>query len=257
MSDAEHHPDPDVRPHASGLTRPALAGGRMFLVEPKVAGNLGPPVQDTPASRLMRLRMERGYPSYRAAARAMGIAPATYWKHETGELALSNKAADRYSVHFGVPAAYLLYGGSAMSVPIIGLIGIGGSVMLNGKDKPLRTVPSPSKDALERWAALKVSGDELWPSLNHGDVVFFDPKTLEAPIDRKALAKRTLCIVGLFSGTRIHKLRFVTMQPDGRATLHSHTSPEPERNVTVPCAAPVLHITLAAAIEHSKHDGAG
>jgi transcriptional regulator with XRE-family HTH domain len=56
----------------------------------------------TPAERLRSARRAAGYRSAAAAARAMGMAVATYTQHENGKRGLSAQAQDRYLAFFGI-----------------------------------------------------------------------------------------------------------------------------------------------------------
>lgn len=226
-----------------------LAGDSITDLTSRANNNRGSPVPapGTPAARLRQLRLERGYRTFHAVAHAMGISQGDYYRHETGQRVMSAKAAERYGLHFGVPASYLLYGGASLSVPVIGLVETGGRVVRFGQNSAPHTVPSPSKDAMDRWVALVVTGSSLRPMLNDQDVVFFNPDVYAAPVDRKLVNKR-LCIVHTASDGHGEVLRYIaSMRNSAIATLQDHALTE-ERSISLRAAAPIMHIALAVSL---------
>lgn len=63
-----------------------------------------------PHERLRIARIANKYPTARAAAEAMGVAPPTYMAHENGSRGLTTPAAQRYAEFFGVSLGWLLEG---------------------------------------------------------------------------------------------------------------------------------------------------
>jgi phage repressor protein C with HTH and peptisase S24 domain len=63
-----------------------------------------------PQDRLRNARIDAGFSSATAAAKAIGVALGTYSGHENGSRAISNEAAKTYGRHFHVRPAWLLFG---------------------------------------------------------------------------------------------------------------------------------------------------
>ncbi|WP_341659601.1 helix-turn-helix transcriptional regulator [Vibrio sp.] len=64
----------------------------------------------SPDIRLRTARIGKGYPTAKFFAEKYGLAYTTYIKHESGKLALTEKAAKRYSEILSVPINWLLTG---------------------------------------------------------------------------------------------------------------------------------------------------
>lgn len=80
---------------------------------------------DTPADRLRKARIDRGFESPTAAARHFGWTEVTYRSHENGTRGLRIEAAKRYAKAFRVPLGDLLGTGTGGSVatdnvPVVG-----------------------------------------------------------------------------------------------------------------------------------------
>lgn len=71
---------------------------------------------DTPADRLRRARIARGFETAADAARAFGWPKPTYTSHENGTRGLSRQAAARYARAFGMSTAGLLGLGAEVGV---------------------------------------------------------------------------------------------------------------------------------------------
>jgi transcriptional regulator with XRE-family HTH domain len=67
-----------------------------------------PDILDTPATRLRRARIARGYASASEAARAIGVQIPTYTGHENGTRGIGRARAEQYARVFGVKTSFLL-----------------------------------------------------------------------------------------------------------------------------------------------------
>lgn len=84
--------------------------------------------ESTPAERLRRARVAKGYASAAEAARAHGWPEVTYTSHENGTRGLRLDAAKRYSRAFGIPLAGLIgvkIEPEVQRVPVVGVAAVG------------------------------------------------------------------------------------------------------------------------------------
>lgn len=143
------------------------------------------------AERLKVLRLERGFYSMSAAARAMAVPKSIYAQHENGLRPISLHVADRYGQFFGgVPGAVILYGDDVviypakqpkqpdmtMQVPLLGRVNSRGVIM------PLKTQKTVELEIATTFMlqAAVINTDAFEPVYYRGDHIFFTPPT-QAP----------------------------------------------------------------------------
>lgn len=173
---------------------------------------------DTPATRLMHLRIAAGYLTAAEAARNIGVSIVTYHHHENGTRNIGRRSAQIYAKHYGCSPSYLQFGVSATlqerRATVIGAVRAGGTLLDPAHTRrPLPpSVPAPpaSKDELQ---ALVVQTAELYPAYAPGDVLFFGAprKPARAEIDGRE------CLVETADGLWL--LRSCNAEPGGTWTL--------------------------------------
>ena len=102
--------------------------------------------QDSPSDVLRRARIDKGYRSASEAARAHGWTVSTYVSHENGTRNISEDAAAKYSVAFGVSAKRLTANSSVhvvetVGVPVTGKSQVGVWVEMSVDEKARQNVP--------------------------------------------------------------------------------------------------------------------
>lgn len=195
--------------------------------------------EETPADRLRRLRVARGFSRPEHFSRTLpDVKVNTYYQHETGWRAVSPRTAQVYAPALGVDPGYLLFG-TQLSVPVTGIVALGG-LIIAPLDGDTRLVARPPVEEATVIAALEVVESALWPAYSAGDCVYYDQAALDRPVDLRRVVGRE-CVV-IAGGQR--KIRTVTMASDGSVVLVSHVH-APEPNVQLVAAAPVLWIRKA------------
>lgn len=200
----------------------------------------GKPAPMPEHERLRQARLEAGFPTATAAARAMGVAVPSYVHHENGTAGLS-RAGRRYATFYRVSYEWLMTGRGAMrdrraiSVPIIGLVGAGATVASIGDEgyvePPCETeVPSP-----DEVMAFIVKGDSQYPRFLDGEIVLVG----RDPVEPQRMVGR-LAMVQTPAGDRMLKI-IKRGRREGRWTLSSHNAPDIE-NVEIMAAWPVRGI---------------
>lgn len=117
-------------------------------------------MSETPAERLRRARLARGYATAADAARAFGWPTSTYTSHENSTRGLRRDAARRYSQAFGIPLHELL------EIP-------------RGPD-PVDSVPVVAKSAVGVWRDIRLDvGQNTARAL---DVVIPSSDSGESPV---------------------------------------------------------------------------
>jgi hypothetical protein len=200
---------------------------------------------DRPASarRLREARINAGFKTVKDFARYIGVNYTTYYRHESGGVAINAENARFYADKLKVSPTEILYGNHLQlptEVPIVGVIGAGGIIRMTTAGLQAKTSPGRHR-AL---CGLLVEGDDLYPAVRNGDKVYF------APLDPASFVLNDVqgeeCVCQLQDGTMM--LRVVTMQPDGLATLIAYTG-RPLFNVDLAAASPVELVERAARIK--------
>lgn len=159
----------------------------------------------TMGERLRQARTRKGYATATLAAKALGVAPATYTQHENGTRGFPAKRAREYARAFGVTTDWLLYGREAPSappanrhdrnrrtVPLVGYVGAGAQAHFYAQgDGNLGEVDAPA-DAGDTTVAAEIHGVSLGPLFDHW-LVFWDE--VRAPVTSDMYGQ--LCVVGL------------------------------------------------------------
>lgn len=110
---------------------------------------------DSPADRLRRARIARGYATASDAARAFGWPVPTYTHHENGTRRLSPAAAERYGKAYGVSAAYLLgLAADSTVVTVIGVTVVGDAAIGVWRDSDIDKTPQQ----MQRMLAVPATG---------------------------------------------------------------------------------------------------
>lgn len=132
--------------------------------------------------RLRQARAAAGFESAAAAARALGVKPATMTHHENGTRGFT-KEASRYAKFFKVSLDWLLTGRGEMkptrivqTIPLMGVVAAGSSVLpiqdqAGAAEIDHITLPEPGQIA-----ALLIKGDSMYPRFMDGEYLFYDPK---------------------------------------------------------------------------------
>lgn len=194
----------------------------------------------SPHQRLRQIRVEAGYVTALAAAKALGVSTVTYTSHENGTKGISRNA-ERYARFFSASLEWLLtgrgqvrrppapHGGSAQLVEVSGLVGAGALVepieRAPGANIPAFVELPPASDM----TAFIVVGDSQYPRFLDGETILCSriPMLPEHLVDSYAVVQKD-------SGERLIKLlRKGTVT--GTWTLESFRVPA-ERNVKLLCA---------------------
>lgn len=160
---------------------------------------------DSPEARLRAARIDAGYATGTAAARAMGVKPPTYLGHENGTTGLRRGAAIRYAKFFGVSIDWLLTGAGISrrknQVPVVGYVGAGAEVYPvddHPKGQGLELVDAPY--GLPNCVAARVRGDSMHP-IRDGWLVFWEKTEEGVPLE----CLGQLCIVHIKDGPTLCK----------------------------------------------------
>lgn len=148
--------------------------------------------------RLRKSRIDAGFASAAAAARAMHIPPPTYQGHENGTTPPPREALKVYAAKFKVSVDYLLSGkgsarGGPSKVAIRGYVGAGAAIFMVD-DGPIDEMEAPFRCGPD-CAAVLVRGDSMRPMMEDGDVLIYEDQTEDAS---SMLNKR--CVVKLADG---------------------------------------------------------
>jgi SOS-response transcriptional repressor LexA len=79
-------------------------------------------MKDTPADRLKKLRIKKGFATAKDAAEAFGWTEVTYRSHENGTRGVTLSAARKYATAFGTSPGYILSEGGLGNSPIVNLL---------------------------------------------------------------------------------------------------------------------------------------
>jgi transcriptional regulator with XRE-family HTH domain len=192
-------------------------------------------IAQSPGERLRRARIRAGWHKAKPFADEVGVNYSSYHRHESGRSPLTPENATLYAKALNITPAELLYGDElrkAPPVPIVGVIGAGGKIV--AMDVLEHTTLATSLDLIGH----VVHGNDLYPGIRHGDVVFCRPLK-PSRFDPSAVHGQE-CICQLADGSMI--LRQVIIQRDGRATLlatNAQTPTPPLTNVDLIAAEPV------------------
>jgi phage repressor protein C with HTH and peptisase S24 domain len=156
-----------------------------------------------PHERLRQAREAAGYDNAADAARAMGLRPETYHRHENGSNGLS-RSGERYARFFRVNLEWLLTGrgerrGRKIGAPLVGKVGAGDvrPIAEAVSDGPIDWIELP--DESEVWA-LEIDGDSAAPRYRDGDILLVD----RDPVDPDRMAGH-YCVLDLADGRRCAK----------------------------------------------------
>lgn len=159
---------------------------------------------NSPGDRLKRARLDAGYASAAAAARAMGVPAPTYQGHENGSAGLP-RAAERYASFFGVSLDWLLTGKGktrrASKVPVICYIGAGAEMHPiddHSQGQGIEMVDPPQ--GVTDCVAAIIRGDSMYP-LRDGWLVFWTRHQTGVP--EECIGQ--LCVVQVKDGPALVK----------------------------------------------------
>ena len=180
-----------------------------------------------PHERLREAREAAGYESAADAARAMGMRPETYHRHENGSNGLA-RAGERYARFFRVNLEWLLTGrgekrGRKIGVPLVGKVGAGDvrPIAEAVTDGPIDWIELP--DDNEVWA-LEIEGDSAAPRYRPGDMLLVDRE----PVEPDRMLGR-YCVLDLADGRRcakrLQKVRGIFMLASENKEVEIEESP--------------------------------
>lgn len=137
--------------------------------------------------RLTRARLNAGYETAAAAARALGVKEQTYYSHENGNSGLRPKVAEQYARKFKVSLEWLLTGRGEMSavgalpyedevagLPLLGTIQAGHwieATSAEGADYEMVPVVRDQRFPHAKQYALRVVGDSMDLDYPDGSIV--------------------------------------------------------------------------------------
>lgn len=196
-----------------------------------------------PAERLKSARIEAGYESAAAAARAMGTPAPTYSGHENGTTDMPRKAAIRYARFYGVSLDWLLTGSGEgrrrTKVPVICYVGAGAEVHPiddHPKGQGIELVEPPP--GVTDCVAARIRGDSMHP-LRDGWLIFW--RKTEDGVPEGCMG--ALCVVQVKDGpTLVKELRRGSKR--GLYRLESWNA-SPREDVQIEWASKVLDIRPA------------
>lgn len=127
---------------------------------------------ETPADRLRKLRLKKGYETATDAARAFGWNEATYTSHENETRGIRSAVAQKYARAFNSTAAYIMHGTNGSpaetvnhvdTVPLVGVVSAGVFLESDTLDFGEVTVPVVPRKDIPGAAqyALKVAGESV------------------------------------------------------------------------------------------------
>ena len=166
--------------------------------------------------RLRRARLEAGYESAAAAARAFGWKEGTTKSNENGHAPFGRAKASRYAAAYRVNLEWLLDGKGPMRptkprVKVVGKVGAGAAVypIDDGGIDPIE----PPFDVPEGAVGFLVEGDSMYPAYRPGTIL------IARPIPLTEISNGMRAIVTLDDGRRLVKEVLVSRR--GVITLHS------------------------------------
>lgn len=178
------------------------------------------------AQRLMQKRKELGYRSATQFAKENGFNATSYAHNENGTRPITLTAAKVYAERLAVSPVWLLFGDIVPAIsrlPVVGAITEAGKVQSMGRASGKKLPPTiPIIDDLADLVAHAIIGDALYPTYCDGDYVLH--KRLDPIGFDVRLVHGLACIVRMADGTEL--LRWITVQTDGRVSLHTPSSPE-------------------------------
>jgi len=203
----------------------------------------GTSLDDTPGDRLRQARIDAGYSSAAAGARAGGFHPQNLRDHEAGRRGISPGQAAAYERVFGRSATWVLYGDAGedygASAAVVGKVGAGGIIaaISDGvRENERAPLPPGSPRGV---SALIVEGEAMWPAYAGGDVIYYGERTEKLDEIRDRLLDRE-CVLRTVDGRDMVRRLEAAGAPD-RFTLTSYNAP-PIRDVEVWWAAPILWV---------------
>lgn len=175
------------------------------------------------ADRLREARVAAGYSKMVDAVRAFGWSE-QYFQHERGDRQPTKEALAQYAQGFNVSVDWLLTGrgrGRNINprVTVMGTIGAGARVEpypLNSRQETIERIPGDT----ESYLAAIVRGNDLFPNLRDGDVVYY-----RAPEDPASLIGKE-CLIKLPDGEFLIRTIEPGSAPD-RYTLVSYLAGAP------------------------------
>lgn len=183
---------------------------------------------DTPADRLKKARIARGYATAADASRAFGWNAVTYASHENGTRGIRADAAERYGRAFGVSAAMLLglhqQPAKLNEVPVIGKteLGLWRDSRLDGAIKGLSAehvvVPNIRDSQAVRFA-IEVGDESVDRVISKGDFAICIEVDDASQLPLNALVWVTRERGGLVENT----IRRVRANDGTRLTLATHS----------------------------------
>lgn len=190
--------------------------------------------------RLRQLRIDRGYPSAAAAARAMGEKVPTYSAHENGTTPPPRAKLSKYAAFFRATVDYLLTGkgkpAEITQVPLVGYVGAGAQAQIfSDSQGPFDYVDAPLGSS-DRTVAVEIRGESLGSFFDRW-LIFYDDR--REPLTSSMIGK--LCVLGLADG-RVLVKRLKRGQIEGRWTLESQFEP-PIYDVQIEWGAVVKNMT--------------
>lgn len=188
---------------------------------------------ETPADRLRKLRIARGFESAKEAARAFGWNENTYSSHEGGVRGIRKSAAERYAKAYRSTPGFILFGGGK-DLPVINKVALAPVVatiaasiftepgIVPDEQEPVPIVPKAGIPPGAQYA-VKIDGNSVNKRIPHGMYAICAPYDLYpggAPAG--ALVHVVRERAGLFEHT-IKELRF-----DGRRPILVPVSTDPK-----------------------------
>lgn len=193
----------------------------------------------TPADRLRRLRIAKGFPTAAEAAKAFGWNEHTYKSHENGIRGIRLEAARKYALAFASSAAHILTGAnggdavsSVVGVPVLARASAGAfryDEGIGAEEMQVPAVPRRDIPAAYQYSVL-VDG----PSVNKRipDGAF----AICAPYDRYpggAKHGQLVHVVRERAGLHEHTIKEVHYTPDGVALMPASTDPRFQEQVAL------------------------